>query len=181
MVTIVVGIHVVICLALIIVILLQQGKGAEIGAVFGGSSQTVFGATGAGNVMTKATWAMAAMFFATSIFLAYASTRRFTGSIFGSGSGTNRRVVFPAKPGSAARAGSSSGTGKPCSGCTGYGSSGSNVRAGGPGRSGQPRQAGCAETLGEAARGVIINSLFESRARGAANECAGGGMADTRV
>ena len=98
MVTIVVAIHVVICLSLIIVILLQQGKGAEIGAVFGGSSQTVFGATGAGNVLTKATWAMAVMFFATSIFLAYASTRRFTGSIFGSGSTVNRKVVFPAKP-----------------------------------------------------------------------------------
>ena len=96
MVTIVVAIHVVICLGLIIVILLQQGKGAEIGAVFGGSSQTVFGATGAGNVLTKATWAMAAMFFATSIFLAYASTRRFTGSIFGSGA-VSRRVV-PAGP-----------------------------------------------------------------------------------
>jgi preprotein translocase subunit SecG len=98
MVTIVVAIHVVICLALIIVILLQQGKGAEIGAVFGGSSQTVFGASGAGNVLTKATWAMAAMFFATSIFLAYASTRRFTGSIFGSGSGLNHRVAIPSKP-----------------------------------------------------------------------------------
>ncbi|HVA84595.1 MAG TPA: preprotein translocase subunit SecG [Candidatus Binataceae bacterium] len=98
MVTIVVGIHVTICLALIIVILLQQGKGAEIGAVFGGSSQTVFGASGAGNVMTKATWAMAAMFFATSIFLAYASTRRFTGSIFGSGGGIGHKVVYPAKP-----------------------------------------------------------------------------------
>jgi preprotein translocase subunit SecG len=100
MVTIVVAIHVVICLALIIVILLQQGKGAEIGAVFGGSSQTVFGATGAGNVLTKATWAMAAMFFATSIFLAYASTRRFTGSIFGSGKGgvVNRKMVIPAAP-----------------------------------------------------------------------------------
>jgi preprotein translocase subunit SecG len=98
MVTIVVAIHVVICLALVIVILLQQGKGAEIGAVFGGSSQTVFGASGAGNVLTKATWAMAAMFFATSIFLAYASTRRFTGSIFGSGGGVNRRVVVPSKP-----------------------------------------------------------------------------------
>jgi preprotein translocase subunit SecG len=98
MVTIVVAIHVLVCLALIIVILLQQGKGAEIGAVFGGSSQTVFGASGAGNVMTKATWAMAAVFFATSIFLAYASTRRFTGSIFGSGGGTSRRVVVPAKP-----------------------------------------------------------------------------------
>jgi preprotein translocase subunit SecG len=98
MVTIVVAIHVVICLALVIVILLQQGKGAEIGAVFGGSSQTVFGASGAGNVLTKATWAMAALFFATSIFLAYASTRRFTGSIFGSGGGVNRRVVVPPKP-----------------------------------------------------------------------------------
>jgi preprotein translocase subunit SecG len=98
MVTIVVAIHVVICLALVVVILLQQGKGAEIGAVFGGSSQTVFGATGAGNVLTKTTWAMAALFFATSIFLAYASTRRFTGSIFGSGGAVNRKVVFPAKP-----------------------------------------------------------------------------------
>jgi preprotein translocase subunit SecG len=98
MVTIVIAIHVVICLALVVVILLQQGKGAEIGAVFGGSSQTVFGASGAGNVLTKATWAMAAMFFATSIFLAYASTRRFTGSIFGSGSTVNRKVVFPTKP-----------------------------------------------------------------------------------
>lgn len=98
MVTIVVAIHVVICLSLIVVILLQQGKGAEIGAVFGGSSQTVFGATGAGNVLTKATWAMAALFFATSIFLAYASTRRFMGSIFGSGTVVNRKVVFPAKP-----------------------------------------------------------------------------------
>jgi preprotein translocase subunit SecG len=96
MVTIVVAIHVVICLALIIVILLQQGKGAEIGAVFGGSSQTVFGASGAGNALTKTTWAMAAIFFATSIFLAYASTRRFTGSIFGSGT-VSRRVV-PARP-----------------------------------------------------------------------------------
>ena len=95
MVTIVVAIHVMVCLALIIVILLQKGKGAEIGAVFGGSSQTVFGASGAGNVLTKATWAMAAMFFATSIFLAYASTRRFTGSIFGSGGGVNRKVVPP--------------------------------------------------------------------------------------
>jgi preprotein translocase subunit SecG len=97
MVAIVVGLHLAICIALIVVILLQQGKGAEIGAVFGGSSQTVFGATGAGNVLTKTTWTMAAIFFVTSIFLAYASTRRFTGSIFGAGA-VNRRVVYPAKP-----------------------------------------------------------------------------------
>jgi|SRR5215469_18005523 len=97
MVTVVIAIHIVICIALIIVILLQQGKGAEIGAVFGGSSQTVFGASGAGNMLTKTTWAMAAVFFATSIFLAYASTRRFTGSIFGSGRITHR-VSAPAGP-----------------------------------------------------------------------------------
>ena len=82
MVTIVVALHVVICISLIIVILLQQGKGAQIGAVFGGSSQTVFGASGAGNALTKATWAFAIIFFASSIFLALASARRVTGSIF---------------------------------------------------------------------------------------------------
>ncbi len=100
MVTVVVAIHIVICVALVVVILLQQGKGAEIGAVFGGSSQTVFGASGAGNALTKATWAMAAVFFATSIFLAYASTRRITGSIFGSGGGSlmSKKVAVPAQP-----------------------------------------------------------------------------------
>ena len=82
MVSIVVSIHVIVCVAMCIIILLQQGKGAEVGAVFGGSSQTVFGASGAGNALTKATWAMAMIFFATSIFLALASARRVTGSIF---------------------------------------------------------------------------------------------------
>jgi len=82
MVTVVVSIHVIVCVAMCIIILLQQGKGAEVGAVFGGSSQTVFGASGAGNALTKATWALAIIFFASSIFLALASTRRVTGSIF---------------------------------------------------------------------------------------------------
>jgi preprotein translocase subunit SecG len=82
MVSIVVAIHVVVCVAMCVIILLQQGKGAEVGAVFGGSSQTVFGASGAGNALTKATWALAIIFFASSIFLALASARRATGSIF---------------------------------------------------------------------------------------------------
>jgi preprotein translocase subunit SecG len=82
MVSIVISIHVIVCVAMCIIILLQQGKGAEVGAVFGGSSQTVFGASGAGNALTKATWAFAIIFFATSIFLALASARRVTGSIF---------------------------------------------------------------------------------------------------
>jgi len=82
MVSIVVSIHVIVCVAMCIIILLQQGKGAEVGAVFGGSSQTVFGASGAGNALTKATWTLAIIFFASSIFLALASARRVTGSIF---------------------------------------------------------------------------------------------------
>ncbi len=100
MVTAVIAVHIVICVALVVVILLQQGKGAEIGAVFGGSSQTVFGASGAGNVLTKTTWAMAAVFFATSIFLAYASARRITGSVFGAGGGSlmSKKVAVPAAP-----------------------------------------------------------------------------------
>lgn len=100
MVTAVLTIHIIICVALIVVILLQQGKGAEIGAVFGGSSQTVFGSSGAGNALTKTTWMMAAVFAATSIFLAYASARRITGSIFGSGGSSvmHKKVAIPAAP-----------------------------------------------------------------------------------
>lgn len=85
MVTIVLAIHVIVCISLVVVILLQQGKGAEIGAVFGGSSQTVFGASGAGNALTRVTAALAVVFFATSMYLAYTSTQHATGSIFGSG------------------------------------------------------------------------------------------------
>ena len=82
MVSIIVGVHALVCVSLVIVVLLQQGKGADIGAVFGGSSQTVFGSSGAGNFLTKLTSGLAVVFFATSIFLAYASTRRATGSLF---------------------------------------------------------------------------------------------------
>ncbi|HLK86733.1 MAG TPA: preprotein translocase subunit SecG, partial [Candidatus Binataceae bacterium] len=86
MVQAVIGIHVTVCVTLVILILLQQGKGAEVGAVFGGSSNTVFGASGAGNVLTRATSALAVIFFATSLYLAYTSSERASGSIFGSGS-----------------------------------------------------------------------------------------------
>ncbi|MGH7812760.1 MAG: preprotein translocase subunit SecG [Candidatus Binataceae bacterium] len=86
MVEIVVTVHIIVCLTLCVVVLLQQGKGAEIGAVFGGSSQTVFGSSGAGNAMTRTTWTLAAIFFATSIFLALSSAQRMSGSIFQGGS-----------------------------------------------------------------------------------------------
>ena len=97
MLSIIVAIHVVVSIAICIVILLQQGKGADIGAVFGGSSQTVFGASGAGNALTKTTWALAAMFCATSMILAYASTQRAAGSIFSGPFSSAPRSVMATK------------------------------------------------------------------------------------
>ncbi|WP_048308274.1 preprotein translocase subunit SecG [Halomonas sp. PR-M31] len=65
-------IHVVIAIALVALILLQQGKGAEAGASFGGgASQTVFGSRGSGSFLAKLTGVLAAAFFATSLTLAY--------------------------------------------------------------------------------------------------------------
>jgi preprotein translocase subunit SecG len=64
-------VHVLIALAIVGLVLLQQGKGADMGASFGaGSSQTVFGGVGGGNMLTKATAVLAASFFATSFALA---------------------------------------------------------------------------------------------------------------
>ncbi len=80
-----------------ILVLLQQGKGAEVGAVFGGSSQTVFGASGAGNVLTKQTSALAAVFFATSLFLAYTSSPG-DGQHFRAAPVVCRRALMPVKP-----------------------------------------------------------------------------------
>ena len=69
--TIVLIIHVLLAAAIIGLILLQQGKGAEAGASFGaGASQTVFGSTGSGNFMSRMTAIVAAGIFATSFILA---------------------------------------------------------------------------------------------------------------
>jgi preprotein translocase subunit SecG len=63
--------HLLIALGIIALIMLQQGKGAEMGASFGaGASQTLFGADGGGNVLTKATAVLVVAFFVTSFGLA---------------------------------------------------------------------------------------------------------------
>jgi len=70
--TILVIIQVVVALALIGLILVQHGKGADAGAAFGsGASGTVFGAKGSANFMTRATASLATVFFAISLTLAY--------------------------------------------------------------------------------------------------------------
>lgn len=64
-------VHVVAAIAITGLVLLQQGKGAEMGASFGsGASQTLFGSTGSGNALTRFTSWMAVIFFATSLGLA---------------------------------------------------------------------------------------------------------------
>ena len=72
-------IHIIVCIALIMIVLLQTGKGADMGAAFGGgSSQTLFGSTGASTFLSKATTAAAIIFMLTSLTLAYFSSHRFT-------------------------------------------------------------------------------------------------------
>ncbi|MDB3856143.1 preprotein translocase subunit SecG [Halieaceae bacterium] len=64
-------VHLLVALAIIGLIMLQQGKGADMGASFGaGSSQTLFGSEGSGNALTKATTLLAVLFFASSMALA---------------------------------------------------------------------------------------------------------------
>jgi preprotein translocase subunit SecG len=76
MTVVLVVLHVFVCVFLIAVVLLQRGRGAEIGAVFGGgASSTVFGSRGAGNFLSKLTTASAAIFMITSLALSYLWTR----------------------------------------------------------------------------------------------------------
>jgi len=67
------GLHIGLCFFLILVVLLQPGKGADFGAAMGGASQEVFGASGGVSLLSKITAAVAAMFMATSLSLAWFS------------------------------------------------------------------------------------------------------------
>ena len=79
---ILITIHIIVCVALIMIVLLQTGKGANMGAVFGGgSSQTLFGSTGASTFLTKATTAAAIIFMLTSLWLAHMSGHKTGDSI----------------------------------------------------------------------------------------------------
>jgi preprotein translocase subunit SecG len=73
--TFLVILHVVVSTVLVIVILLQAGKGSGLGGAFGGTSQAVFGGRGAQTFLGKVTSASAAVFMLTSLSLSYMSTR----------------------------------------------------------------------------------------------------------
>jgi len=91
-------IHIVVCLALIMIVLLQTGKGASMGAAFGGSSQTVFGSGGATTFLTKLTTIAAGVFMITSLLLAFMyGPGSISSSVVGTPSATTQQKSAPAK------------------------------------------------------------------------------------
>ena len=83
MYTALVVLHIIVAFIMVSVILLQSGKGADIGAAFGGSSQTVFGARGASTMLSKLTAIAATIFMATSLTLAILSKQKNSSSTIG--------------------------------------------------------------------------------------------------
>ena len=81
MIILITVVHVIACIILVLVVLLQAGKGADMGAVFGGGSQTLFGSGGAGNLLTKLTTGTAIAFMITSLILSYAHNRTSGGGL----------------------------------------------------------------------------------------------------
>ncbi|HSL41445.1 MAG TPA: preprotein translocase subunit SecG [Desulforhopalus sp.] len=74
-------VHVLVCLFLVGIVLLQHGKGADIGATFGGSSQSLFGTEGPLPLLNKITTAAAVIFMLTSVTLAYISSQASNSSV----------------------------------------------------------------------------------------------------
>ncbi|MFN5746830.1 MAG: preprotein translocase subunit SecG [Methylococcaceae bacterium] len=69
-------VHVLVALAIVGLIMLQQGRGADAGAGFGGASNSVFGARGASSFLSRTTAILAATFFTTSLALAYMASKQ---------------------------------------------------------------------------------------------------------
>ncbi len=84
MYTAVVVLHIIVSLFLIFIILIQSSKGAEMGAAFGGSNQTLFGSRGAATFLNKLTTAAAIVFMLTSLSLAIISVKRGSVSVMSS-------------------------------------------------------------------------------------------------
>lgn len=94
-------IHVLVCVFLVIVVLLQSGKAADLAGAFGGmGSQTAFGPRGAATVLSKATTIAAGLFMVTSLTLSIIATRN-----AGAGASVLERTAAPATSGAPARTG----------------------------------------------------------------------------
>jgi len=105
MTTILIIIHVIVAVALIAVVLVQRGQGADIGASFGGGgAQTLFGSRGSGSFLGKLTGGLAATFMLTSLTLAFFSQQQ-TGSVVERAGVVSEAPVAPAEGGQPAEGG----------------------------------------------------------------------------
>ena len=95
--TLVTVVHVVTCVFVVLLVMIQSGKGAEISASFGGSSQTVFGSSGGANFFQKMTYVLAGVFMLTSLTLTVLS-------------GQSKKSIFESLPATAPAAPAQSAT-----------------------------------------------------------------------
>jgi len=94
-------IHVILSISLVGLVLIQQGKGADMGAAFGsGASNTVFGSQGSASFITRVTGIVAALFFVTSLTLAFLVTSSSTGPVSATDSlqDDQPKIEIPAAP-----------------------------------------------------------------------------------
>ena len=110
--TLVIVLHLLAAVAIVVLVLLQHGKGADMGAAFGsGSAGSLFGSSGAANFLSRTTAVLAAVFFATSLALTYFSAPPKSGGVTqhldtpaSKGGVTNQLDAKPAAPASSAPA-----------------------------------------------------------------------------
>ena len=94
-----IAVHVLIALAIVGLVLLQHGKGADMGSGFGGgASASLFGATGSANFLSRTTAVLAALFFILSLALAYVATRKPADQGGGVIDAIRSKQTQPAKP-----------------------------------------------------------------------------------
>ena len=99
MFNIILAIHIIVAIAMIGLILIQHGKGADAGASFGaGASGTVFGAAGSANFLTRATAVLAVIFFTTSLTLAVHARKQAEGQYKLEVPAASQSPVAPSQP-----------------------------------------------------------------------------------
>ncbi|HEX4782070.1 MAG TPA: preprotein translocase subunit SecG [Usitatibacter sp.] len=97
--TLVLVLHIIAALGIVVLVLLQHGKGADMGAAFGsGSAGSLFGSAGAANFLSRSTAVLAAVFFATSLGLTYFSAPSKSGGVTQTLDANAPSPVVPLKP-----------------------------------------------------------------------------------
>jgi preprotein translocase subunit SecG len=98
LITFIKAIHIIVSILLIITVLLQPGKGGDLGSMFGGTTESIFGASGAVPFLTKITRVLAVLFMVTSLSLGYFSTRSVKSSVVKESAPISVEEKSPAPP-----------------------------------------------------------------------------------